>query len=55
MILSQIDVLTFINCCRAGCETWRFVTRDNIVTQRPSHYLPATIDLLPLRFALKKL
>ena len=22
------------NCCRAGCDTWRIVTRDDIVTQR---------------------
>ena len=23
---------TFINYCRVGCETWRFVTQDDIVT-----------------------
>ena len=23
----------FINCCKVGFETWRFVTRDNIVTK----------------------
>ena len=21
---------TFINCCRVDCETWRFVTRDDV-------------------------
>ena len=24
---------TFINCCRSGCVTWIFVTRDDIVTR----------------------
>ena len=25
--------ITFINCCKVGCETWRFVTVDDIVIE----------------------
>ena len=47
---------TFINCCRAGCETWRFVTHMTLthsglwplcdivnqsVTNPMSHSLPS--------------
>ena len=36
VLLASIDTIyTFSNCCRVGCETWRFVTQDDIVTRRP--------------------
>ena len=28
----NLTKLTFINCCRVVCETWRFVTRDDILS-----------------------
>ena len=31
----KIDTFPVIDFCRDGCVTWRFVTRDNIVTRGP--------------------
>ena len=43
-------------CCRIGCVTWGFVTRDDIVTRWPAVGTSVTMFIeLPHRLALKKL